>query len=55
MPPSITTSTSWPTAVAIEDSTRIGAGVPSMLLPPWLETDSVVTPASTGGERVVDA
>ena len=55
MPPSITTSTSSPTASAIEGSTRIGAGVPSMLLPPWLETESVVTPASRAAQGVVDA
>ena len=46
-PPSITTST-WPsTASAIGLTIRIAAGVPSRLLPPWLETDSAVTPAST--------
>jgi len=47
MPPSISTSTWPPTASAIGLTSRIAAGVPSRLLPPWLETDSASTPAST--------
>ena len=47
MPPSSSTSTWSPTASAIGGSARIGAGVPSRLLPPWLDTEIAVTPAST--------
>src|SRR3546814_14644446 len=46
-PPSITTSIWCPTVSAIGLTIRIAAGVPSRLLPPWLETESPETPAST--------
>src|SRR5215469_936295 len=46
-PPSSSTSIWLPTASAIPGSRRIVAGVPSTLLPPWLETEIPVTPAST--------
>ncbi len=47
MPPSSTTSIWSPTASAIGLTIRIEAGVPSRLLPPWLDTEIAVTPAST--------
>ena len=47
MPPSSTTSTWLPTASAMPGSERIGAGVVSRLLPPWLDTEMAATPAST--------
>ena len=47
MPPSISTSIWSPTASAIGFTIRIVAGVPSRLLPPWLDTEIAVTPAST--------
>src|SRR6476659_8353145 len=34
------------TAAAVPGSTRIVAGVPSRSLPPWLDTEIAVTPAS---------
>src|SRR3546814_9439001 len=40
-------SSDLPTVSAIGLTTRIAAGVPSRLLPPWLETESPETPAST--------
>ena len=43
----MTTSTWSPTASAIGWTIRIAAGVPSRLLPPWLETEIAATPAST--------
>jgi hypothetical protein len=46
-PPSSSTSTWSPTASATAGSARIEAGVPSRLLPPWLDTEIAVTPAST--------
>ncbi len=46
-PPSSSTSTWSPTAAAIAGSARIVAGVPSRLLPPWLDTEIALTPAST--------
>ena len=36
-----------PTAAATAGSARIEAEVPSRLLPPWLETEIAVAPAST--------
>src|SRR5512133_2109499 len=47
IPPSRTTSTWSPTASAMGLTIRMAAGVPSRLLPPWLDTDRAVTPAST--------
>jgi hypothetical protein len=47
MPPSSTISIWSPTASAMPGSARIDAGVPSRLLPPWLDTEIAVTPAST--------
>lgn len=38
---------SSPTASTTEGSTRTVAGVVSRLLPPWLDTEIAVTPAST--------
>src|SRR6202012_799502 len=46
-PPSSTTSIWSPTALAIPDTSRIVAGVPSRLLPPWLETEIALTPDCT--------
>jgi hypothetical protein len=46
MPPSMTTSRSEPTASQIGLTIRIAAGVPSRLLPPWLETEMAWAPAS---------
>src|SRR5579871_3843928 len=46
-PPSSSTSTWSPTARAISGSIRMVAGVPSRLLPPWLDTEIAETPAST--------
>ncbi len=46
-PPSSSTSTWSPTASAMGLSTRIVAGVPSRLLPPWLLTEIASTPTST--------
>ena len=46
-PPSSNTSICEPTASAIAGSARIGAGVPSKLFPPWLETERAVAPKST--------
>ena len=43
----MSTSTWSPTASAIGLTIRIAAGVPSRLLPPWLETEIASTPAST--------
>jgi len=47
IPPSSRTSIWSPTAAAAEGKTRMVAGVPSRLLPPWLETEIAVAPAST--------
>ena len=47
MPPSSRTSTWLPTSSAIDGRARIVAGVPSRLLPPWLDTEIALTPAST--------
>ena len=47
MPPSSSTSIWSPTASATGFTIRIVAGVPSRLLPPWLDTEIAVTPAST--------
>src|SRR3984885_12635621 len=46
-PPSSSTSIWSPTAPATAGRARIVAGVPSRLLPPWLDTEIAVTPAST--------
>ena len=46
IPLSRTISIWSPTASAIAGSARIEAGVPSRLLPPWLETEMAVKPAS---------
>src|SRR5882757_7235569 len=42
IPPSSSTSTWSPTASAIAGSARVLAGVPSRLLPPWLDTEIAV-------------
>ena len=47
MPPSSRTSTCPPTASAMAGSSRMVAGVPSRLLPPWLDTEIAASPAST--------
>jgi hypothetical protein len=47
MPPSRRISALSPTAAATAGSARIAAGVPSRLLPPWLDTEMAVAPAST--------
>src|SRR5689334_9807353 len=47
MPPSSSTSTCPPTAAATAGRARMVAGVPSRSLPPWLDTDIAVAPAST--------
>src|ERR1700730_13356598 len=46
-PPSSSTATWSPTAWAMPGSIRTVAGVPSRLLPPWLDTEIAETPAST--------
>src|SRR3954454_4963677 len=46
-PPSSSTSTCSPTASATAGRARMAAGVPSRLLPPWLDTEIAVQPAST--------
>ena len=47
MPPSSSTSIWSPTASATSGSERIAPGVESRLLPPCVETEIAVTPAST--------
>jgi DNA-binding CsgD family transcriptional regulator len=46
-PPSSSTSARPATASATQGSARIAAGVPSRLLPPWLDTEIAVAPAPT--------
>ncbi len=55
MPPSSSTSIWSPTASAIAGSARIVAGVPSRLLPPWLDTEIALTARVDRAPGVVDA